>query len=251
MNFMINKLMVVTLLIAALPAFSMETDEHTLFLAKFDAGPVADFSVGAPQPKGVAAFVEGKRGQALSSPLGLLPFAESVAPITTGVQYPSDGNINLEQGTIELWVRLYSEIVETTDKSPKLRYLMSSGKYTDGNHGFAIVLSHFEGKPGEPYVLTFTRGNGPDKARSWSVSCNPDWKPGEWHHVAVTYSPQGDALFVDGKLMGRTEATEGMDLIGEHFALGASIYHSYLGDCAIDEVRISENVRYTGDFEVK
>jgi hypothetical protein len=229
-------------------AWALEADEHTLFLCRFDGDAVADFSVGSPHPEGVVGLTEGKRGQGLTVPLGLLPFADSVAPITTGVQYASAGNINLQQGTIEMWVRLLSPILETTDKSPKLRYLLSSGKYTGALHGCALVLSHFDGKPGEPYSLLFSRQNGSEKEKTWGVSCQPNWRPGEWHHVAVTYSAQEDTLFVDGKRVATTKTGAAMDLIGENFALGASIYHSYLSDCALDEVRISDSVRYTSDF---
>ncbi|MCE5240910.1 LamG domain-containing protein [bacterium] len=228
--------------------WALEADEHTLFLCHFDGTAEASFSVGSPHAEGVAGFTEGRHGQALSAPLGLLPFAQSVAPLTTGVQYPTAGNINLQQGTIELWVRVYGDILTTTDKSPKLRYLVSSGKYTGGNHGCALVLSHFDGQPGQPYMLLWTRQNGSDKTKTWSVSCRPNWKPGEWHHVAATYSPAEDRLFVDGKQVGRTATGAGMDLIGDNFALGASIYHSGVADCAIDEVRISDNVRYASDF---
>lgn len=229
-------------------AWALEPDAHTLFLAHFDGTAAADSSVGSPRPEGVAGFTEGHSGQALSAPLGLLPFAQSVAPITTGVQYPTDGNFNLQQGTLEMWVRLYSGIIDTTEKSPKLRYLMSSGKFTTELHGFALVLSHFGGKPGEAYSLIWSRQNGNAAEKIWSVSVNPQWQPGEWHHVAATYSPQEDRLFVDGKQVGQVQTGQPMDLIEDHFAVGANIYHGHVCDCAIDEVRISDNVRYAGDF---
>lgn len=227
---------------------AIEADEHTLFLCHFEDTAQADFSVGSPHPLGVAAFVPGRVGKALFMPLGFLPFAQSVAPITTGVQYASAGNINLRQGTIELWAQPLSELVQTTEKSPKLRYLLSSGKYVEGNHGFALVLSHFDGKPGEPYGLVWTRQNGSAKEKIWTISYPLKWQIGEWHHIAVTYSPQEDRLYVDGKLQGRLATGEGMDFIGERFAVGASIYHSYVADCVLDELRISDIARYTQDF---
>jgi len=239
-----------TILLALWPlaAHALSADEHTLFLCHFDGTAEAEFSVGSLHPEGVAGFTEGKHGQALSAPLGLLPFAQSVAPLTTGVQYASAGNINLQQGTIELWVRVYGDIINTTEQSPKLRYLVSSGKYTGANHGFALVLSHFSAKAGEPYMLLWTRQNGSDKSKTWSVSCRPQWQPGEWHHVAATYSPTEDRLFVDGKQVGQTPTGEAMDLIGNNFAVGASIYHSGVSDCALDELRLSDHVRYAEDF---
>ncbi len=236
------------MMLSASGVWALEVDEHTLFLCHFDGTAEASFSVGSPHPEGVAGFAEGRWGQALSAPLGLLPFAQSVAPLTTGVQYATAGNLNLQQGTVELWVRVYGDITATTEQSPKLRYLVSSGRYTGGNHGFALVLSHFDGKPGQPYMLLWTRQNGSDKANTWSVSCRPQWQPGQWHHVAATYSPAEDRLYVDGKQVGRTATGEAMDLIGANFSVGASIYHSGVSDCAIDELRLSDTVRYTGDF---
>jgi hypothetical protein len=243
-----RNLFLTALLLAATNAFAAPDDEHTLFRCSYDRGAKADFSVGAPYPAGIVSFSEGKFGTALSVPLGIIPFAQSVAPITTGIRYATEGNFSLRQGTLEIWVRIYGEIVKTTAESPKLRYLISSGKYVGENHGFALVLSHFDAKPGQPYALLWTRGNGAAKEKTFSVSCTPSWQPGEWHHVAVTYSPTQDALYVDGKCVGKAATTDGMDLIGEKFAIGASNYQSYLADCAIDEVRLSDNVRYTADF---
>lgn len=240
--------MVLSLCLLAASAWSLDADEHTLFLAHFDTGPVADFSVGSPHPEGVVSLTEGKSGKALSAPLGLISFEESTAPITTGIQYPSDGNLNLETGTIEFWVRLYSSILDTTEQSPKLRYLVSCGKHTNANHGFALVLSHFDQKAGTPYSLIWTRANGAEKEKSFAINAQPQWQPGEWHHVAASWSPTEDVLFMDGKCAGRVKTTEGMDLVGSNLALGANHYHGHVADCALDEVRISDYVRYDKDF---
>lgn len=242
-------MMIGLLMIVITTGWALEADEQTLFMCRFDGSAVADFAVGSPHPEGVVGLTEGKRGQALSAPLGLVPYEQSVAPITTGIQYDTAGNFDLKQGTIELWVRSYSGVTEVTEQSPKLRYFVSSGKYTTANHGFALLLSRFEQPEGAGYVLTWTRGNG-SKETTWSVNGKVNWKPGEWHHVAVTYSPTEDALYADGKLVGKVTTGAGMDLIGEKVALGASIYHSHVCDSALDEVRFSDTVRYTGDFIV-
>ncbi|MHB8996959.1 MAG: LamG domain-containing protein [Armatimonadota bacterium] len=235
-------------ILAATAVVAAQDDEHTLLRCSYDRSATADFSVGSPHATGVVSLGEGKSGAALSVPLGIIPFAQSVAPITTGIRYATEGNFNLQQGTLELWVQVYGDIIKTTADSPKLRYLISSGKYIGENHGFALVLSHFEGKPGEPYRLLWTRGNGAAKEKTFSVSFMPAWQTGEWHHVAVTYSPTEDALYVDGKCVGKTATTDGMDLIGDRLTVGASNYQSYPADCAIDDLRISDNIRYTADF---
>lgn len=246
-----GRLFIVGLLVAVCAVgWTLEADDHTLFLCRFDGSAVADFAVGSPHPEGVVGLTEGRHGKALSAPLGLLPYEQSVAPITTGIMYDTAGNFDLQQGTIELWVRSYSGVTEVTEQSPKLRYLVSSGKYTTANHGFALLLSRFEQPDGGGYVLMWTRGNG-SKEKSWGVNGKVDWKPGEWHHVAVTYSPSEDALYADGKLVGKVKTGEGMDIIGEQVALGANHYHGHVCDCALDEVRFSDTVRYTGDFTVQ
>ncbi len=229
--------------------YAASADNHTTFWCNYEEGPNANFSLGSPWARGVAVLTEGRNGgQALSARRGLVDFTEAVAPIFTGTQYVTDDNFNLERGTIEMWIKSLSPIVNPDPESPKLRYLMHSAKYVGENHAFALVLTRFELEEGAGYRLLWTRGNGNAPERNWSVATTIDWQPGEWHHVAVTYSPESDALFVDGVQVATTPTGEGLDFIGANVAVGAPMYHSHLADCVIDEVRLSSEVLYTGDF---
>jgi len=228
--------------------FALEPDAHTLFLCHYDTNGDADFSVGCPYAAGVVALTRGKSGKALLAPLSVVPFSESVAPIFTGVQYASDQNLCLGQGTIELWVQVLKDTGSTDESSPKLRYLVNSGRHTGENHGFALLLTCPDAKPGARHRLVWKRSNGNAKGRSWGTGVPVEWAAGEWHHVAATYSASEDALFVDGRRVAAVKTGEGMDLIGYNFSVGASIYRGRVADCVIDELRISDSVRYTGDF---
>lgn len=234
-------------LLAAGSLLALEPDATTLFLCRFDTSARADYSVGSPEAHGVVCLVPGREGQALSVPRGLVPAEQALAPITTGIQYDTEGNLNLAEGTLEMWVNPRGRIVQPEAGAPKLRYLCHSAKYTTANHAFALVLTRFGQADEAPYRLLWTRGNGAEKERNWSLECPIDWEPGQWHHVAVTWSAREDRLFVDGRLRARTATGEGMDLLGPTFAVGATMYHSHVADCAIDDVRISGTPRYTGD----
>jgi hypothetical protein len=67
-----------------------------------------------------------------------------------------------------------------------------------------------------------------------------DWKPGEWHHIAGTWSPTHQAVYVDGKLMGTIAPALPKSL--DTFVLGDNPWHEPLGprtsSSLIDRVRI-------------
>lgn len=220
-------------------------DGLTTFLCRFDEGPIADFSAGSPHPEGVTALSQGHSGRALLARNGILPFEETVSPFFHGVEYETEGNLNLVKGTIEMWVQPLFDARTSPEDGQKLRYLFSSGKYVGELHGCALLFQR-GGSAEKPHNLVWLRQNGAKKV--WSVAWPAPWELGSWHHVAATYSAKEDVLYADGKAVGRFSAGEAMDLLEATFAIGSSIYNSHIADCLIDDLRLSGKVRTTGDF---
>lgn len=76
--------------------------------------------------------------------------------------------------------------------------------------------------------------------------CAPRPTLNEWHHVAVTATATETRIFLDGNLIGTWSATS--RVLGDRLVIGArhSLDEVFRG--AIDEVRISDSVRYAGPF---
>ena len=88
------------------------------------------------------------------------------------------------------------------------------------------------------------------------ITCVIDWQPGEWHHVAVTWDDKEAALFLDGAKKGSQALGNGLFgadpsvFKGEFLVGGLSNADNSEGpEGLIDELRISNTVRYLEDFK--
>lgn len=110
-----------------------------------------------------------------------------------GITYPAKGNIQLDEGTLDLWVISNFDTDYEIDKSPadhnwraclfnllfpedNSHYVL---QYISWGRGFAMIGY---AKPPQPYVWA-----GPNH-----------WKPGEAHHVVFTWSGTKRSVFIDG-----------------------------------------------------
>ncbi|MDR0870495.1 MAG: metallophosphoesterase [Planctomycetaceae bacterium] len=77
--------------------------------------------------------------------------------------------------------------------------------------------------------------------------------PGTWHHIAGVFDGQEAKLYFDGKLVGAKKLNKPLAAHNEPVILGASfnrdndLQYGFAG--AIDDVRVSGTVRYTGEFK--
>jgi hypothetical protein len=160
--------------------------------------------------------------------------------------YPARGHIQLDEGTVELWI-VCGYDVEDKQKA--------AGTY------FNLVFPD----PPAHYVLTHIGWGGalamvgytfPQQSYVWSEKLN--WKPGETHHIAWTWSGRKRSLFVDGRIgrgrpghgplqgEGRVDTSEDVvvedwihgDLTNAQLMIGRA--HSRF---TIDELRVSSVAR--------
>lgn len=124
-------------------------------------------------PEGAPMLVPGKFGQALKS-----------GPGTGYVRYPTAGLLRPEGGTVEMWVcpldwrppdNEFHVFFDTRGEGALYLY-----KFHDGVRLMMLSCNNVAG----PYAVS---------------SIELDWEPGQWHHIAGTWSAQGVMAYVDGK----------------------------------------------------
>jgi uncharacterized protein (TIGR03437 family) len=170
-------------------------------------------------------FVPGKFGSALTIAAGGI------------LSYPEAGSLSLGDGTVEMWV------------SPQ--YDGNNSLYTGG--GQTSVLFQYNGgnASGQLVLAIANHGGGPYfyvgaagiYAGYPQTSGIGEWKAGQWHHLAFTYSASRGRLriYVDGVLAQETDAAIHFPA-GGPTAFTIDTANSGLGsNFAVDEVRISND----------
>lgn len=78
----------------------------------------------------------------------------------------------------------------------------------------------------------------------WIGNTITNWKPGEWHHIALTWDfpAVSQKLYFDGNLVASTAATVGPNPVIA-IRLGVDSQKKEMVDSTIDEVRVFDNVR--------
>jgi len=210
-------------------------------------GPVAYFSFDGGFD-GVTAAGEPIQTKAIGFPSrvpGRQGLALKTGPLTGQIQVNSNGIISREEGTIEMWVM-------PVDWQP------DDGKFhvffqTRGD-GALYLYKYFE----DSKLLMLATDNADDGPFA-SSGIKVDWKAGQWHHIAGTWSARrGILAFVDGQPAGSIPVPGSLSgMIGPTFTVGDSPWHSLrISSSLIDEVRIYDRAlgpaeiqrHYQGDF---
>ncbi len=229
-----------------------KVDVHTLFLVHFNRGFAADYTRGNGKPltrdnRGGARLVAGKFGRALSIPWNAF-----------GIAYASEKNIDPRRGTVEFWVRrelpdLAADELAKTD----LPFFAVGCDQT----GLGIYRSRYN-----QVVAVVAEGYRAKSQLLFSNQGENSVSDGKWHHLAVTWDEEHMALFRDGRRKAATEkpvyptvSTWLRDSITIGYAIDADYYYAGSSDKAafvprsaqaeIDELRISDVVRYVADFK--
>ncbi|MBI4023416.1 MAG: LamG domain-containing protein [Verrucomicrobia bacterium] len=244
----------------SLQAGEFKEDAHTLFLAHFNKQIGADFTKGNPEPTGGSATITagggGKFGEGLWAKTE--PFTNKLGKPDTfyPLSYPLDGNLNLGVGTLEFWIKM--DFSAAPEKATPLYYLFDiPSMQTDNKDNLIRFTVVVVGQQGKKYLHVFP--GMLDGQTNKAIVVAVDWEKGEWHHIAVTWDKQEVALFVDGHPT-KSMATQGglfdgnpaytQDLKGIFLIGGLWKSDGSQGpDGIIDELRISDVVRYTADFE--
>lgn len=209
---------------AMLPAQAQGTEPPapTLFL-DFENGVDGIGRSGEQVParvEGKTEFQSGKFGQAFKS-----------GPGAGYLYFPTEDVLSRQFGTVEMWVM---PIDWNGDEKAFHMFFNASGeghlylyKYLSSSLGLSI-LSHDAGK--ENYRLSYKNIDS--------------WKAGEWHHIAFSWSPLRQVLYIDGKI-----AAQGLPLLpkslGKEFLIGDHPFNPDIprsSQSLIDNVRVYDRV---------
>lgn len=184
--------------------FSFDTD----FNGVSAKGPV----VGMPQAK--PELAPGKVGQALKT-----------GPTFGWMNYPTAGLVNRLGGTVEMWVCP----VDWQSKDDKFHVFFECKK-----RGALYLYKYFNST--NLLMLTCPELEGPYA----SAQTPTDFKPGVWHHLAGTWSPEGVQVYYDGKPAGEFVTSGQLPTeLGDFFTIGDQQWQfERTSSSLVDEVRI-------------
>ncbi len=236
--------------ISPLSGAPFEADANTLLLSGFENGSkYADYSLGWKKFAGSGATpTEGYYGKGLDLRQRAFLFdnlkSDDYTAYYAGWGLYPDGNINYRQGTFECWVKpitpkdptvpgggFVNAFVTRTVKHAKGYYVGTRIGFNTYNLNF--LLPFLNGEYLESRIV-FSGVEGYKRALA------PDW-----HHFALCWSPGEGAIYLDGRLV------TAWDMTGKHgLAIAANpVRYLQMADCVLDELRISDVVRYSDNFE--
>ncbi len=216
-------------------------DEHTLLLAHFDENVSrADYAQGISFFAGNGArLTDGWHGKALNlHARGLherfMETCEDYTPEFEGWGFHARGNADPWQGTLEFWFQLG----KTASATLLDAYLQRAVKHPERKNAYAslnLALS----KQSLRYTLPTVAGG------CFLGDVPLTLSPNDWHHFALTWSQGELVIWLDGRPL----ATH--DMTGQHglAIFGNPVRYTRMSGCLVDELRISNVVRYTKDFE--
>ena len=203
------------ILAASVAAFAeAPVDDHTLLVARFDEGLVADPGPGEATGEGWS-LVPGRFGQ------GLRLDADQT------LTWPADGLVGTEQGTIELWMKRWWQ----PDEDVKT---IAFGWRTPANNYLRVNFVN-------AHRLGVSMSSGPKGATVWQrVDYDPSaWADDVWHHLAATWQGGTIRFYVDGEPIGSSSKGGPMVEAPTELEVGR-------GPLLIDDLRISGIAR-SGD----
>jgi hypothetical protein len=92
-------------------------------------------------------------------------------------------------------------------------------------------------------VFAFSRNSG-----SWIEVESGELALNQWHHIAGTYDGSNMRLFVNGARVASILTSGQIDQSNDSFRIGSTEFFNDYFQGAIDEVRLSNSIRYVGNF---
>ncbi len=205
------------------PTLSLDFDEG--FDGVGTDGKVAATLEGKPE------LAEGKFGKALKS-----------GPATGYLHFPTKAILSKDAGTVEMWVCP----VDWEGSEEKFHAF-----FDVRGQGVLYLYKYYQGGL---LMLSGPEMSGPYHSASAAIS---SWKPGEWHHIAGTWSGTRQCVYVDGKRIGLS--VPGLPKkLGEDFLIGDNPWHiERTSSSLIDRVRVYDRLlsddhiaaHFAGDYE--
>jgi hypothetical protein len=175
--------------------------------------------------KGEITFVPGIRGQ------GIL-----VGAPNTGLSYASAGNLDLEAGTVSVWVK--PETWDDSDAAMRFFFGWAEGQpQTPEDGGQFLWLYRFFSR--STYFLAWDSRGYPTVCRQDAKQFPDVFKRGEWVHLVGTWNGDEMALFINGKRQGvaRVGTQSILRSPGERFTVGDP-NRANAADTVLDELRL-------------
>ncbi|HJN15227.1 MAG TPA: LamG-like jellyroll fold domain-containing protein, partial [Armatimonadota bacterium] len=116
---------------------------------------------------------------------------------------PVDGEADFSQGTFEAWVKT---TWDWTD--PERHSFIELRMAGEKRNGLNLCYDGRAPKRGLCFKMNDGDGTG-DHCTSYDVA-GLEWRKGEWHHIAASWTPRSSWLFADGKLVARAMHSEVM-----------------------------------------
>lgn len=182
--------------------------DQPIFHASFDGtltadGPaveVAPAEVAGPEPS----FAPGRFGQALVAGAG--------QPL---VRYPTAGHLLAMTGTVSLWVK-----PENWTPGDEAFHVFFESGGAGGDRDWLIFYKYYQ----NGWLLL--RASDGEGRVGIAKALDLGWQPGEWHHLAATWSPKGLRIYVDGEFAAQQEAAIVVpDRLGSTFKVGDDGWH--------------------------
>lgn len=153
------------------------------------------------------------------------------------VVYPGKGNLNFEEGTIEMWIKLGFEPNQTSNE---YKILLPLFQFSEPETKANISISYICPAGGTAcwYVGFDCAGE-----KTFRISAtSQDWKKDQWHHIALSWKTNIVKLYLDGKLVSETKSNkpltgqtkEGQIFIGDRWTTD-----KVKTEVVIDDLRIS------------
>ena len=126
------------------------------------------------------------------------------------VSFPTEGVLQLDEGTIALWVKVMFPILD----APKESFIFLS--YFRGNDAWFINHSHAWQPNGICWMI---KNNGTWHEQGSSCSKDLDWKEGDEHFIAGTWGEKME-LYLDGELAAEADFKGGPAKLDDDFWVG-------------------------------
>ncbi len=212
--------------------------EGLLFYVSFDSSYLPDYAAGpttADAQCSVTTGGGGRIGEALIAREGFTGIEPFLSP-----WYLTSGNINREQGTIELWINPGERLFDDpNDRRIYIHWWVERDRKT------APKVFRIDTKDGN---LRIFEQDVADGNYSNHMQIPVDWQPGQWRHVAYTWAGGERVAYVDGEEMARSEPGRGLPTLGYFFRIGAGNWGFDYAEALVDEVRIWDRALTPDEF---
>ena len=234
-------------------AQQFETDPHTLLLAHFDeTARRADYAAGIQELAGIGArLVDGYYGKAadLRFPQyasDFLTSCDDYAPEFRNFGFYERGNVDQRQGTLEFWFRTPAPSnPRVPSYTGMLNAILARNAIQPDDKFYSSLWFDLTARR-LSYVFPllsgdYFKGEVPLSAAPGFSPLDPE----DWHHLAICWSPGELIVWLDGRPLVSHDMTGKFGL-----AIASNpVRFVAMAECVLDELRISNVVRYPDPFE--